>query len=133
MLRAVIEYFEYLSNNSSKRTSLQFGKIAALVSERIRPQLVGVWSTDNSRSKSHCNTSPHSQSYLDDLPDDNEATSEWKFEGHIYLAAGRRPARKTHEDSLLTVVEEQYYQLFLFLSTAWKFFTTLRPSPTGKC
>ena len=25
------------------------------------------------------------------------------------------------------------YQLFLFLSIAWKFFTILRPNPTGNC
>ena len=66
-----------------------FGKAAALVSNLCPnasdPQSIGESSKDNARYESPCCTS--SQSDSEDLPNDNETSSEWKFEGHIYFEA----------------------------------------------
>ena len=84
-----------------------FGKAAALVSNLCPnasdPQSIGKSSEDNARYESPCGTS--SQSDLEDLPDDNETSSEWKFEGDIYFEAGRWPAGKTYEDAVREAAE----------------------------
>ena len=72
------------------------------------PQSIGVLSKDNARRESHCCTSSHCQSDSGDLPDDHETSSEWKFEGHIYFAAGRWPTGKTYDDGVRAAMEEQY-------------------------
>ena len=88
------------------------GKTAALVSNLCPnvsdPQSIGVSSKDNARHESHCGTS--SQSDSEDLPDDHETSSEWKFEGHMYFDAGpgRWPAGKAYEDAVRAAVKEQY-------------------------
>ena len=62
----------------------KFDKAAALVSNLCPnasdPQSIGVSSKDNARRESPCGTS--SQSDSEDLPDDHETSSEWKFERH---------------------------------------------------
>ena len=45
---------------------------------------------------------------MEDLSDDHETSSEWKFEEHIYFEAGRWPVGKTYEDAVRAAVEEQY-------------------------
>ena len=73
------------------------------------PQSIGVLSKDNSRRESPCGTSSQSDSEV--LPDDQETSAEWKFEGHIYFSAGRWSSGKTYEDAHAAVreaVEEQY-------------------------
>ena len=88
----------------------ELGKAAALVSNLCPnasdPQSIGISSKDNARRESPCCTS--SQSDSEDLPEDHETSSEWKFEGHIYFEAGRWPAGKTYEDAVRAAVEEQY-------------------------
>ena len=88
----------------------EIGKAAALKSNLCPnasdPQSIGVSSKDSARRDSPCGTS--SQSDSEDLPDDHETSSEWKFEGHIYFEAGRWPAGKTYEDAVRAAVEEQY-------------------------
>ena len=87
-----------------------FGKAAVLVSNLCPnasdPQSIGESSKDNARCELPCGTS--SQSDSEDLPDDNETSSEWKVEGHIYFEAGCWPAGKTYEDAVQAAVEEQY-------------------------
>ena len=70
------------------------------------PQSIGVSSKDSARRDSPCGTS--SQSDSEDLPDDHETSSEWKFEGHIYFEAGCWLAGKTYEDAVRAAVEEHY-------------------------
>ena len=48
-------------------------------------------------------------------------STEWKFEAHLYFLADSRSAGNTYEDTVWSAVESSIYQLFLFLSTAWKF------------
>ena len=99
----------------------ELGKAAALVSNLCPntsdPQSIGVSSKDSARRDSPCGTS--SQSDSEDLPDDHETSSEWKFEGHIYFEAGRWPAGKTYEDAVRAAVEEQYLPT---VPITWKFF-----------
>ena len=54
----------------------------------------------------HC-TSSHCQSDSDDSHD-LETSTEWKFEGHLYSAAGHLSAGKTYVDSVRASVEDQY-------------------------
>ena len=42
------------------------------------------------------------------LPDDQETSAEWKFEGHIYFSAGRWSSGKNYEDAVRAAVEDQY-------------------------
>ena len=91
----------------------ELGKAAALVSNLCPnasdPQSIGV------SSKDIFNVNPPvahhlSSSQLDSevLQDDQETSSEWKFEGHIYFSACRWSAGKTYEDTVRAAVEEQY-------------------------
>ena len=88
----------------------ELGKAAALVSNLCPnasdPQSIGVSSKDNFRRESPCGTSSQSDSEV--LPDDQETSAEWKFEGHIYFSAGRWSSGKTYEDAVREAVEEQY-------------------------
>ena len=88
----------------------ELGKAAALVSNLCPnasdPQSIGVSSKDNFRRESPCGTSSQSDSEV--LPDDQETSSEWKFEGHIYFSAGCWPAGKTYEDAGWAAVDQQY-------------------------
>ena len=88
----------------------EIGKAAALKSNLCPnasdPQSIGVSSKDNFRRESPCGTSSQSDSEV--LPDDQETSSEWKFEGHIYFSACRWSAGKTYEDTVRAAVEEQY-------------------------
>ena len=69
-------------------------------------QSVSVSSKDTARRESHSGTSSHNQLDLDDLPEDHETSSEWKFERHIYFAAGRWPSGETYDDIVRAAVEE---------------------------
>ena len=60
----------------------------------------------NAQQEFHCCTSSHCQSDSDDSLDDLETSTEWKFERHLYFAAGRWFAGKTHEDAVRSAVEE---------------------------
>ena len=88
----------------------ELGTAASLVSNLCPntsdPQSIGISSKDIARRDFPCGTS--SQSDSEDLPDDHETSSEWKFEGHIYFEAGRWPAGKTYEDAVRAALEEQY-------------------------
>ena len=88
----------------------ELGKAAALVPNLCPyasdPQSISVSSKDNFRRESPCGTS--SQLDLEVLPDDQETSSEWKFEGHIYFSAGLWSSGKTYEDAVQEAVEEQY-------------------------
>ena len=87
----------------------ELGKAAALVPNlcpnESDPQSIGESSKDNFRRESPCGTSSQSDSEV--LPDDQETSSEWKFEGHIFFSAGRWSSGKTYEDAVLEAVEEQ--------------------------
>ena len=67
------------------------------------------------------------------LQDDHETSTEWQFKGHIYLEPGRWPAGKTYDDALGQRWRSSIYQLFLFQSIIWKYFTIWRQNPTGNC
>ena len=88
----------------------EIGKAAALKSNLCPnasdPQSIGVSRKDNFRREFLCGTSSQSDSEV--LPDDQEISSEWKFEGHIYFSADRWSAGKTYEDAVREAVEEQY-------------------------
>ena len=74
------------------------------------PQSICVSSKDNARRESHWGTSSPSQSNSEDLPDDHETSSEWKFERENNFEAGLWPAGKTFEDAVRAAVKEQYLQ-----------------------
>ena len=85
------------------------GKTAALVSNLCPntsdPLLANLWSRDDAQLDCHCSTSSHGQSDSDNSPDDQETSTEWKFNGHLYFAAGRWPAGKTYEATVWAAVE----------------------------
>ena len=105
-----LEAFKKKSNLCRILRERGLGKAAALKSNLCPnssdPQSIGISSKDNARRESPCCTS--SQSDSEDLPEDHETSSEWKFEGHIYFEAGRWPAGKTYEDAVRAALEEQY-------------------------
>ena len=67
------------------------------------------------------------------LPDDQETSAEWKFEGHIYFSAGRWSSGKNYEDAVRAAVEDQYLPTVPVPVHRMKFFTIRRPNPTGNC
>ena len=87
----------------------ELGKAAALVPNLCPnasdPHFICISSKDNFLCESPCGTSSQSDSEV--LPDDQETSSEWKFEGHVFFSAGRWSSGKTYEDAVLEAVEEQ--------------------------
>ena len=66
-----------------------------------------------------CQATPHDS--VETLPPAQAPTASVKFEAHLYFLAESRSAGNTYEDTVWSAVESSIYQLFLFLSTAWKF------------
>ena len=90
------------------------------------------WQSDDSHRESHCCTSSHSQSDLDNAPDGLKTSIEWKFVGHIYFDActGRwsvpMPASPSRVSKLWLASNLPSLALnFLSLNTQW-----LTNSPT---
>ena len=113
----------------------ELSQAAALVSylclNASDTQSIGVSSKDNARREAPCGTSFQSDS--EDLRDDHETSSEWKFEGHIYFEAGRWSAEKTYEDAVQAAVEEQYLPTVPVPVHLMESFTILLLNQTGNC
>ena len=70
-------------------------------------------SLDDAKQESHCCTSSHSQSYLDNSQDDLGNFTKQKFEGHIFFAACSWSAGETFEEAVRAVVEVQLEEWYL--------------------
>ena len=101
------------------------GKTAALVSNlcpnESDPWLICVLSKDNAQRDSLCCTSSHRQSDSYDSLNDLEKSADKKIWGCFYFAAYQWFAGETYE--FWQLWRSSIYQLFLFLSTTWKYFT----------
>ena len=69
-----------------------FGQVITVLSApSSHVPMLNVLKVYNAQRESHCCTSSHGQSNSDNLPDDHETSSEWRFKGHMYFASGRWP------------------------------------------
>ena len=122
-----LEAFESNLRRILHRQARELGETAALVPNLCQnapdPQLVNMSSKDNaqSRREPHGCTSSQSQSDLDDIQDNHKTSSEnASLTGisTLLLAAGQQG--KLMKTQFWQRWRRSIYQLFLFLSIAWK-------------
>ena len=94
-------------------------------------------SLDDAKLESHCCTSSHSQSDLDNhsMILENSKNRSLKGTSSLLLAAGQQEKRlkRQLEQLLRSNLRSGIYQLFLLLSATWKVLTIQLQNQTGEC
>jgi len=128
-----LEAFKKKSNLCRILRERGLGKAAALKSNLCPnasdPQSIGISSKDNARRDAAHHLSLIRRIYRKITKHTQNGSS--KGISTLKLAAGQQG--KLMKTQFGQRWRSNIYQLFLFLSIAWKFFTILRPNPIGNC
>ena len=95
----------------------EFGKIEALIPNLLPnspvPEVMGKSSHENAPQEYQCRASSHKQSDSDESPEDLEKSTEWIFQGYVFLGFDGWHTDEAYEAEVLAVVEQQYFRSVL--------------------